>query len=408
MGDRKIRALFAGASMEPDWEGGEPVFASLLERGLTELGVEVVREGDRRGLLGFATLSLVPADLEPQRLLRYRRRLREIHPDVVLAFFDYDCSLIVAAHREGIPVVACTQIYWPSCPIGTHYIEGSGTCYTPELGKCLRHIATSPVSPNLGLPVPGIPPPLGFFLYSKLWSRPAALGQADAIAANSEFMAGVLRRAGYPKVHAIHNGVDTRLFEPAPWQGPTKQVLYPVARSFQERKGFPDFQSLARSIRATDPATRFRVLNYKGDELLDGTPYLSRTELAAELRRTYVAVVPSRWDEPFGLVTAEAMAAGRPVVAYASGGTPEIIEDGVSGLLVPRGDVEALTAAVRGLLRDEARAREMGAAARRRVAENFGYEKTAERYLDLIRRLLESPKPTAPVRPLAVPLPVPA
>jgi glycosyltransferase involved in cell wall biosynthesis len=389
MGDRVVKALFAGASMEPDWEGGEPVFAALLERGLVEMGVRVERDGTRRGLLGFAALAAVPYDIEPYRLLRYRRRLRASRPDVVLAFYDYDCSLIVAAHQEGIPVIACTQIYWPTCPIGTHYIEGQGVCYEPELGKCVRHAARSPVSPNLGIPTPGLPPPLGLVLYSKVRLRPPALSLADAIVANSEFMAGVLRRGGYEKVHAIHNGVDVGLFDPTPWNQPARQVLYPVARSGQERKGFPHFAELARTIRAEDPSVRFKVLNHKGDELLDGAPYLTRTELAAEFQRSYLAVVPGLWDEPFGLVATEAMASGRPVVAYAAGGLTEIIEDGVSGLLVPRGDVRALTQAVRSLLGDPARARRLGEGARARVEGHFSYQRTAAGYLELIHRLLD-------------------
>jgi glycosyltransferase involved in cell wall biosynthesis len=394
MGERPVRALFAGASMEPDWEGGEPVVAELLERGLRELGVEVVREGRRRGLLGFAALAAVPYDVEPHRLLRYRRRLRANRPDVVLAFYDYDCSLIVAAHQEGIPVIACTQIYWPTCPVGTHYIEGQGVCYTPELGKCLRHIAATPLSPNLGVPLPSFPPPLGFVLYSKLWSRGRTLGLAAAIAANSEFTAGVLRRAGYTRVHRIHNGVDLGLFQPTRWDEPVRQVLYPVARSGQERKGFPHFVELARTIRGEDPTVRFKVLNYAGDDVVDGTPYLSRPELAEELRRSYLAVIPGLWDEPFGLVVAEAMAAGRPVVGYSAGALPEIVEDGVSGWLVPRGDVKALTAAVRDLLHDPDRARRMGAAARTRAEAKFGYRRTAGEYFGLIRQLLADRAPT--------------
>ncbi len=390
MGERPVRALFAGASMEPDWEGGEPVFADLLERGLRDLGVDVVREGSRRGLLGFAALAATPYDVEVRRLFQYRRRLRAARPDVVLAFFDYDCSLILAAHQEGIPVVACTQIYWPTCPIGTHYIEGVGVCYEPGLAKCVRHAARSPVSPNLGIPVPGLPPPLGLALYSKLWTRHRVLSLAGAIACNSEFMAGVLRRAGYAKVHAIHNGVDAGLFDPVPWNEPARTVLYPVARSGQERKGFPHFAELARTLRLEDPTVRCKVLNYPGDDVIDGTPYLARAELAAEFRRTYVAVVPGLWDEPFGLVVVEAMAAGRPVVAYGTGGIPEIIEDGVSGILVPRGDRSALLSAVRGLLADPARARRMGAEARARVEAKFGYERTARSYLALIERLLDT------------------
>jgi glycosyltransferase involved in cell wall biosynthesis len=215
-------------------------------------------------------------------------------------------------------------------------------------------------------------------------------------------MAGVFRRAGYARVHAIHNGVDAGLFDPAPWNEPTRTVLYPVARSGQERKGFPHFADLAKTLRAEDPTVRCKVLNYAGDDLMDGTPYLSRAELAAEFRRTYLAVVPGLWDEPFGLVVAETMAAGRPVVAYATGGIPEIIEDGVSGVLVPRGDRAALLAAVRSLLADPARARRMGAEARARVEAKFGYERTARGYLELIHGLLDAGTPPRD-RPVAGP-----
>src|SRR5579863_5650654 len=198
---RPTRVLFAGASMERDWQGGEPVFADLLERGLAERGLKIEREGSRRGLAGFLALGLMPHDFEPRRLFAYRRRLRRSKPDVILTFYDFDSSLVLAAHQEGVPVIACAQIYWPTCPIGTHYIEGVGTCYTLELGKCLRHIANSPISPNLELPVPALPAPLGLLLYSKVVARRSVLSLADAIAANSEFMAGVLRRGGFSRVH---------------------------------------------------------------------------------------------------------------------------------------------------------------------------------------------------------------
>jgi glycosyltransferase involved in cell wall biosynthesis len=179
------------------------------------------------------------------------------------------------------------------------------------------------------------------------------------------------------------------LLQPTPWKVCSRQVLYLVARSWQERKGYPHFAELAKTLRAEDPSIRFKVLNHKGDELMDGAPYLTRSELAEEFRRSYLAVVPGLWDEPFGLVAAEAMAAGRPVVAYATGGLPEIIEDGVSGILVPRGDVRALTESVRSLLKDPERARRLGEGARARVEAKFRYERTASEYLALIQRLLD-------------------
>ena len=83
-------------------------------------------------------------------------------------------------------------------------------------------------------------------------------------------------------------------------------------------------------------------------------------------RRSSIAVVPSVWAEPFGIVVIEAMAGGTPVVASNVGGIPEIVQDGVSGLLVPPRDATALRQALAELIADPARRRVMGEAALRR------------------------------------------
>ena len=81
---------------------------------------------------------------------------------------------------------------------------------------------------------------------------------------------------------------------------------------------------------------------------------------------------PSRWPEPLGTVNVEAMAAGKPVVASRVGGIPEVVEDGITGFLVPPVDRKALTSALSRLLNDEDLRRRMGGAARRRSVE-FGW-----------------------------------
>jgi len=86
-------------------------------------------------------------------------------------------------------------------------------------------------------------------------------------------------------------------------------------------------------------------------------------------RRCRIALVPSVWAEPFGLVALEAMAAGRPVIASATGGLLDIVVDGETGLLVPPGDLVALRDAMAHLLASPALAQQMGAAGQRRVAE---------------------------------------
>ena len=101
------------------------------------------------------------------------------------------------------------------------------------------------------------------------------------------------------------------------------------------------------------------------------TGWLGAQELAQELAEASVVAVPSLWPEPVGLVGIEALAAGRPVVASATGGVGDWLEHGVNGLAVAPGDVRALAGALQELLEDPERQRQMGAAGRRTVAERF-------------------------------------
>ncbi len=78
-------------------------------------------------------------------------------------------------------------------------------------------------------------------------------------------------------------------------------------------------------------------------------PPVARTALWDAMGSAGAVLCLSRWEEPFGMVAAEAQAAGTPVIASRSGGLPEVVSDGVTGYLVPRGDVEAATAALDGV-----------------------------------------------------------
>jgi glycosyltransferase involved in cell wall biosynthesis len=103
--------------------------------------------------------------------------------------------------------------------------------------------------------------------------------------------------------------------------------------------------------------------------------WLDAQDLAGELADASVVAIPSLWPEPFGLVGIEALAAGRPVVASATGGVSDWLQDGVSGLLVRPGDARALARALGELLSDPERQRAMGAAGRSAVAERFSRER---------------------------------
>jgi glycosyltransferase involved in cell wall biosynthesis len=91
-----------------------------------------------------------------------------------------------------------------------------------------------------------------------------------------------------------------------------------------------------------------------------------------------IVVVPS-FGEGFGMVALEAMERGRPVVASSVGGLPEIVEDGVTGMLAPPGDADALARAIVTVAVDAARADAFGLAARERALAEFGPSRSTDR-----------------------------
>jgi len=109
-------------------------------------------------------------------------------------------------------------------------------------------------------------------------------------------------------------------------------------------------------------------------------------ELAALYRRASVCVLPSYY-EAFGLVAAEAMAFGVPVVATSAGGLPEVVEDGVTGILVPPGDVRALAEAIVRVLDDPYLRQRMGKAGRSRVLSRFAVDRVVHETLAVYRQV---------------------
>jgi glycosyltransferase involved in cell wall biosynthesis len=106
---------------------------------------------------------------------------------------------------------------------------------------------------------------------------------------------------------------------------------------------------------------------------------VSLEELTRLYRDADLLVLPSIWQESYGLPIAEAMASGVPVVASRCGGVPELVEDGVTGRLVPRLDLDALVHAIRDMLEDPRRLHRMGQAARLRAERLLTWERSAQR-----------------------------
>ena len=209
---------------------------------------------------------------------------------------------------------------------------------------------------------------------------------ADRIVAPSEFVKQIIQReydVNADQVEVLSNGVDTTRFTPgtdrSDRRGPIE--ITTVAR-LTEQKGIPYLLEAAADLPNTlDVAVsivgegpRRNALEKERDalgvsETVTFEGFLPEPGLTDAYLDSDIFAFPSVY-EPFGLVVLEAMASGRPVVAFDAGGVAEIVRDGIDGLLVPPGDVTAFANALEALATDHERRRAMGRNARNR-AEDF-------------------------------------
>jgi glycosyltransferase involved in cell wall biosynthesis len=117
---------------------------------------------------------------------------------------------------------------------------------------------------------------------------------------------------------------------------------------------------------------------------IEWLPLLSQQDLALQYRRAALHVIPAL-DEGLGLTAVEALLSETPVVAFDSGGLPDVVLDGRTGLLVPAGDERALAEALDALLADEGRRAAMGRNGRAHALATFGARAVARRYARLHR-----------------------
>jgi glycosyltransferase involved in cell wall biosynthesis len=252
---------------------------------------------------------------------------------------------------------------------------------------------------------------------SARWSV-AVVRAADCVVAISGFIQReyVARGIDPRRIRVIYNGIDAARYD---FSGDTtdlraslglaaddKVVLLPGRLS--RYKGQLELLEALPTILAAEPRVRCVFAGYDSPELGDlvvpgagsvgAVVQLRAAELRvserlvltgattrmAELQAAADVVVVPSWAEPFGLVVAEAMAAGRPIVGAAAGAIPELITDSVSGLLVPPRAPAALAAAVVRLLQDRALAQRLAREAQRVVRQNF----TIARYAREIQEVL--------------------
>ena len=209
------------------------------------------------------------------------------------------------------------------------------------------------------------------------------------IAVSSSAARAVARAFGLPqeRVAVVENGVDTATFRRLPDVQPERGRILFVGDSEDRNKGF---RYLLLALQRLEPSSHLVVVQRSWSKRspplarelgLEGRvtflDSLTTEELVREYNRAQLLVSPSLY-EGFGLPAAEALASGTPVVATTTGAMRELVEDGLSGLLVPPGQVQPLAEAIGTLLRDPERCRRMGKAGARRIRERFSWRRAAE------------------------------
>ncbi len=191
----------------------------------------------------------------------------------------------------------------------------------------------------------------------------------------------------------IHNAVDLGEFQPAQRTPPSDNPYVLCVANHNAKKAI---DVLLRAFAELGPADGRVELWLVGDgplrgelehlarELgLDGRVRFlgarGRDDIRRYMRGCLLFVLPSR-AEPFGIVILEALASRKPVVATKAGGIPEIIQDGVTGVLVAPDDPTSLCNAMRGLLRDQAFRERLAEAGYQRVTRHFQWAAAGERY----------------------------
>ncbi|MGE0449618.1 MAG: glycosyltransferase family 4 protein [Vicinamibacterales bacterium] len=330
--------------------------------------------GDRYRAIGVPVVA-------PTRLPQRTSRMRFSHTNAMTTALSYAWNLWDAARfvpeladrleADRIDLLYCNNMNVKT--VGAMAARRHGT-------PCVFHVRNVHEHPGK------------VFLYGRTLAR---LPYVKRIIAVSDAAAAPYRRYAPEKVEVIRNGVELAAFDPAvvPRGGlrrdlglPDTAVIVGFTGQLIPRKGV---DVLIRAVATLLPARPHLHLVLLGlPPTGSAVDYLAEyTRLAASLGaggRVHFAgfrddVRPAvvdfdllalpAWQDPFPRSVIEAMALGRPVVASAVGGIPEIVEDGVHGRLVGPGDVASLADAIADLVDSEERRRTMGAAARVRALD---------------------------------------
>jgi glycosyltransferase involved in cell wall biosynthesis len=336
-------------------------------------GVDVYRVRHLRGVFhGRGAQSHHVPFPDPLAIVSLRRLIRRFRPDVVHSYgwISYSCALALA--RTRIPLLLTARDYGYGCANRTLLRDGR-PCEGAALLKCLGCAGRNYGRPKGWLAAVGV-----------LASRRLLRRKAEALHCVSTYVEEIMHRdfldhAG-PAVpsHVVPDVVDTAAAQLAPGEVDDDSVAAILAQlpdepfilfvgALRRIKGMEELLDAYQRLGTTTPLVLIGTMEPDSPRVFPaGVRVITDAPQPAVLQaweRSLFGVFPSLFAEPFGTVVAEAMSRGRPVIGTGPSGHSDMIVEGETGLLVPRGDVEALAAAMRSLLDDSCLRERLGRAA---------------------------------------------
>jgi glycogen(starch) synthase len=207
----------------------------------------------------------------------------------------------------------------------------------------------------------------------------------------------------YPQLRNVRCIANAVRANANPFTAPQGRRLFAIGRAISE-KGFdlaigamphilaavPDAELVIAGDGQERPKLQAQVcaLGLTQHVFLPG--WIAPEAVLDEMRNAIAVLMPSRWNEPFGIVALEAAWAGRPVIALNRGGLPEIVRDGETGFLLPGEDPAVIAVAAVRLLRDPLLAAQMGSAARKHAETAFDFARFVEDHVSLYERVISA------------------
>jgi len=317
--------------------------------------------------------------------------IQELRPEVIVCHSNFLYSIRSLAAKRGIPLIVTLHDYGFICPIGNLLFKHMIPCNKQYSVACLKCVtSTSGV----------IKAVIGCYLYMMNKSLIASVDRY--IAVSQSVKETFLSATGLPadKVNVIynfHNPNDKQTMPPECMeQFPDKFILYVGAFSFQ--KGVYVLLDAYKNIRERicPDIKLVLIVASQGAEVCvheEGILVMVNQPRAVVMeawRRCLFGVIPSIWQEPFGIVALEAMSEGKALVASAIGGLKEIVVHQVTGLIVPPGDSVALGEALTYLVENRDVVEEYGVNAKARFEECFSADATVGAYEGVFQEVVSS------------------